>query len=153
MAGAHTGMGAIVSIGDGNSPENFIPVMGIKNVKPLGISRSTHDTTDMSGNNWKTFIGGLVDGGEVSFDANWLPRDPSQSQASGGLMAEFDRSSCDSLRNIRIDVPECPGEAPAYIAMAAIFSGMDIDMQMDDLMSFAGTFKVSGRPELVIETT
>lgn len=148
----HTGFGAILSVGDGNSPENFVPILGVKSISGPSMSRDTHDTTDMnSATNYRSYIGGLVDGGELSFEANWLPRDPTQGQETGGLWAEFDRSSCDSLRNWRVDIPDCPGEAPSYMAVSGIFSGMNVEIPMDDLMSFSGTIKVSGRPELVVE--
>lgn len=156
---AHTGMGAILSMGDGQSPENFIPVLGVKSISGPSITRETHDTTQMRNIDritglpslWRTFVGGLVDAGEVSFEANWLPRDPSQNQSEGGLMAEFDRGSCDSIRHWRVDIPDCPGEPPAYMAFDGILSGQNIEIPMDDLMGFSGTLKVSGRPNLTVE--
>lgn len=148
---AHTGMGAILSIGDGESPENFTPILGIKSISGPSIQRETFDTTEMNAASiYRTFVGGLVDGGELSFEANWLPRHPTQGQEEGGLMAEFDRGSCDSIRNFQIAVPDCPGEPEAYLAVSGIFTGMNIEIPMDDLMAFSGTIKVSGRPELVV---
>lgn len=158
----HTGMGAILSVGDGQSPENFTPVLGVKSISGPSISRDTHDTTQMNQTRvnaaletvpdlYRKFVGGLVDAGEVSFDADWLPRHPSQNQDEGGLMAEFDRGSCDSIRNWRIEIPDCPGEPEAYMQFAGILTGMGIEIPMDDLMAFSGTIKVSGRPELVVE--
>lgn len=150
---AHTGFGAQLQKGDGNSPENFIAIMGIKSISGPSITRDTHDTTTMmSPSGWREFIGGLVDGGEVGFDANWLPRDETQNQELGGLMAEFDKSSCNSRGNWRILLPECDGEPEGYLEFAGILSGQNIDIPMDDLMGFSGTLKVSGRPDLVIET-
>lgn len=156
---AHTGMGAILQKGDGNSPENFFDVLGVKSIAGPDISRETHDTTTMaSEGGWREFIGGLVDAGEVSFEANFLPRDPSQNQTAqgedspaGGFMAEFDKTSCDSRGNWRILLPECAGEADGYWEFAGIVTGQSIQMPMDDLMGFSGTIKVSGRPTLVLE--
>lgn len=159
---AHTGMGAVLSVGDGQSPENFTAVLGIKSISGPSITRDTHDTTTMEQTRvndsaqtvvdlYRRFVGGLVDAGEVSFEANWLPRDPTQNQEAGGLMAEFDRGSCDSVRNWRIDIPDCPGEPASYMAFAGILSGQNIEIPMDDLMAFSGTIKVSGRPTLVTE--
>lgn len=149
---AHTGMGAVLSMGDDNSPPNFTPVLGIKSISGPSITRDTHDTTDMAqADLYRRFVGGLVDAGEVSFDANWLPRHPSQSQDAGGLWAEFDRGSCDSIRAWRIDIPDCPGEPAAAMEFEGILTGMNIEIPMDDLMAFSGTIKVSGRPTLVVE--
>ena len=148
---AHTGFGALLLKGDGASPENFIAIMGVKSINGMSISRATHDTTDMqSPNGWREFVGGLVDGGEVSFEANFLPRNATQNQEEGGFMAEFDKSSCDSRGNWRIQFPECDGEAEGYFEFAGVATGQQVQFPLDDLMGFSGTIKVSGRPELVI---
>lgn len=150
---ARTGYGALLQRGDGASPENFVTIMGVKSISGPDISRETHDTTEMaSGINWRTFIGGLVDGGEISFDANWLPRDETQGQTAAGWFGQFDRSSCDSLDNLRIVTPSCPGEDTVSVEFQGIVTGASVEIPMDDLMAFTGTLKVSGRPEIVIET-
>lgn len=147
-----TGLGTKLQKGDGNSPENFISVLGIKSVSGPDISRDIHDTTDMDAVQYRTFIGGLVDAGEISFEANFLPRDATQNQSSGGFMAEFDQGSCDSRGNWRILLPDCEGQPEAYWEFSGVVSGQSIELPMDDIMTFQGTIKVSGRPELVIGT-
>lgn len=152
---ARTGFGAFLQKGDGASPENFVTMLGVKSMSGPSISRDMHDVTAMtSPAGWREFVGGLKDGGEVSFDANWLPRDATQGQeeGGGGFMAEFDKDSCESRGNWRILVPACPGEDEMALQFAGIVSGMNIEIPMDDLMSFSGTIKVSGRPELIVES-
>jgi hypothetical protein len=147
----HTGFGALILKGDGNSPENFVAVMGVKSITGPNIQRGTHETTDMqSPDGWKQFIGGLVDAGEVSFEANLLPSDPTQNQESGGFMAEFDKTSCDSLANWRISFPVCAGEPEGYLGFEGIATGQNMTFPLDDLMGFQGSLKVSGRPEIVL---
>lgn len=150
---AHIGFGAQLQKGDGASPENFIAIMGVKSITGPEISRDSVDTTTMnSPNGFRTFIGGLVDGGEVSFEANWLPRDDTQNQAAGGFMAEFDKPSCSSTGNWRLVAPPCEGEADVYLEFNGLVTGQSIELPLDDVMGFTGTIKVSGRPELVIES-
>ena len=155
---ARTGYGALLQKGDGATPENFISILGVKSMSGPSISRDVQDVTSMtSGDGWREFIGGLNDGGEVSFEANWLPRDPTQSQEQDtggdtGFMGEFDKDSCASRGNWRILVPACPGEDEVSLTFAGIVTGQNIEIPMDDVMSFQGTIKVSGRPELVVET-
>lgn len=150
---ARTGFGALLQKGDGASPENFVSILGIKSISGPDISRDTHDTTDMlNPSQFRTFIGGLVDAGELSFDANWLPLDATQNQETGGLMAEFDKESCDSLSNYRIVTPSCPGEDTLIIELGGILSGSSFELPMDDLMAFTGSVKLSGRPNLLVET-
>lgn len=149
----HTGFGAYLQRGDGASPENFVSIIGVKSVSGPSISRETHDTTDMAApSGWRTFIGGLNDGGEVTFEGNFLPREPTQGQEEGGLMGEFDKSSCDSLGNWRFLIPDCEDEPTSYLEFAGILTNMGLEFPMDDVMTFNGGLKVSGRPRLVIET-
>lgn len=150
---ARTGFGAELQKGLGDSPETFVTILGIKSISGPEISRETHDVTTMtSPSGWREFIGGLKDAGEVSFEANWLPRDHTQGQQDNGFMAEFDRDSCESRGNWRILVPACEGEPEVYLQFGGIVTGQNITLPMDDVMAFTGKIKVSGRPELVIET-
>lgn len=146
---ARTGFGALIQKGTGTgSPEDYVTILGIKSISGPSITRDTHDTTVMtSPGGWREFIGGLKDGGEVSFTANWLPRDTTQ----GDLADEFDKDSCESRSNWRIVVPACPGEPEVYLEFAGVLTGQNIEIPMDDLMGFEGTIKVSGRPTLNIE--
>ena len=146
---ARTGFGALIQKGTGSgSPEDYVTILGIKSISGPSITRDTHDTTVMtSPGGWREFIGGLKDGGEVSFTANWLPRDTTQTD----LQEEFDKDSCESRSNWRIVVPACPGEPEVYLEFAGVLTGQNIEIPMDDLMGFEGTIKVSGRPTLVIE--
>lgn len=149
---ARTGYGALLKRGDGNSPETFSTVYGIKSMQGPSITRDTHDVTSMtSPGGYKQYIGGLKDGGELTFDANWLPRDPTQSQ-DDGIMSEFDRDSCESLRNWQVEIPACPGEPAVTFEFAGIYTAQNISISMTDVMTFSGTIKISGRPSIVITT-
>ncbi len=147
---AHIGLGAQLQRGDGNSPENFVSVLGIKSITGPGIKRDAIDVTDMNSGTFREFIGGLVTGGTISFEANFLPRDPTQNQETGGFMAEFDKTSCDSRGNWRITLPECEGDSEGYFQFAGIVTGQSVTLPMDAVMAFTGEITVSGRPELVI---
>ena len=150
---AHIGAGSKLQRGDGASPENFVDVLGIKGINGPGITRDSVETTDMATGGWRTFTPGLKDGGEVTFDANFLPAEPTQNQSAGGLMAEFDSDSCAGLRNWRIVLPPCDGEPDAYWEFAGFLTGQEIEQPLDDVMAFSGTLKVSGRPALIIEAS
>lgn len=149
--GESTGQGIQFQRGDGETPESFVSILGIKSVSGPGMSRDIHDVTDMDSGTFREFIGGLVDAGEFSFEANFLPREETQNQSIGGFMREFRKNSCDSKRNWRIILPECEGEADAYWEFEGIVSGQDVDMPLDDVMSFNGTVKISGEPILYVD--
>lgn len=148
---AHIGQGAQIQRGDGNSPENFVAVLGITNITGPNMQREAIDVTDMDSGTYRKFIGGLVDAGEVQFEANFLPRNDTQNQSEGGFMAEFDKGSCDSRGNWRITLPACAGEPDGYFEFAGVVTGQSIQIPMETKMAFSGTIKVSGRPTLVLE--
>jgi predicted secreted protein len=148
---AHIGQGAQIQKGDGASPENFVAVLGVTSITGPNIQREAIDVTDMDSGTYRKFIGGLVDAGEVSFEANFLPRSASQNQESGGFMAEFDKHSCNSAGNWRIALPPCEGEPDGYFQFSGDVTGQQIQMPGDAKMSFSGSIKVSGRPVLTIE--
>jgi hypothetical protein len=58
-----------------------------------------------SPNGWREFIGGLVDAGEVTFEANLLPRNETQNQEAGGFMAEFDKILLRLARKLAHQLP------------------------------------------------
>lgn len=147
-----SGYGALLQVGDGLSPETYTTILGVKNISGPEITRETYDTTQMDGDGWRTFIGGLNDAGEITFDANWLPLEETQGQSGNGWMAQFDKESCESLTNLRLVLPTCPDEDEIYLEMQGVVTGQSVQVPMDDLMSFSGTLKVSGRPDLVIVT-
>jgi predicted secreted protein len=147
---AHIGLGAQLLKGDGQSPENFVAVLGIKSITGPGIKRDAIDVTDMNSGTFREYIGGLVTGGTISFDANFLPADGSQNQSDGGFMAEFDKTSCDSRGNWRINLPVCEGDSEGYFEFAGIVTGQSVTIPLDNVMAFTGEITVSGRPTLVI---
>jgi predicted secreted protein len=153
VGNAHTGFGAVLQRGNGESPEEFVDVSGIKSISGPSMTRDTHDVTDnQSESNFREFIGGLVNGGEFSFSGNFLPKDPTQNQDAGGLMAEFEKTSCDSKRNWRMVLPACDGAPEGQFDFGGILTNFSVDLPMDDVMSFQATLKVSGKPTLTYVT-
>ncbi len=148
----HTGMGAQLQKGDGNSPETFTAIMGIKSISGPSIKRDTFDTTSLnSPDGFREFIGGMSDGGEVSFEAQFLQGDDAhQGYETGGFLSEFLKGSCNSRGNWRITLPECDGEPTGHFAFAGVVTGAGFNID-DTLMGFTGTIKVSGKPDLVFD--
>lgn len=145
---AHIGLGAQLQKGDGNSPQNFLPIMGIKTITFSGFKRDAIDVSDMNSGNWKKMVGGMVDGGTVSFDGNFLPKEGTQA----GFMEEFDKSSCDSESDWRIVLPECAGESEGYFEFSGPATGAGFTIPMDAVMTMSGEVTISGKPTLVILT-
>jgi predicted secreted protein len=116
----------------------------IANVSDLsGPSRSreaievtAHDSPDQ----YREFVKGLKDGGEVTATINY---DPASAQISA-LDADFEEKP---LRNYQIVI--LPGEADEHTwTFSALITDLGDSFPVDDRMERDVTFKISGRPDL-----
>ncbi|MGW4030745.1 phage tail tube protein [Streptomyces sp. NPDC004838] len=136
MAGIDA-FGVAFARGDGAVPEVFTAIAHVTNVGGPGLSRNTIDvTTHQSPDAWMEFIGGLKDGGEVSLDINYDPADHDQ------LIADFDDKDPRSYRLV------FPDPAQTTWTLKSVMTGFEPSAPVDDKLSAALTFKVSGKPVL-----
>lgn len=133
---ASIGYGTLFKIGDAGSPEVFTAVAEVTSITPPGMSRDAIDATHMeSPDKFREFIAGLIDGGEVSFDLNFVPGGASTTL----LLAE-------------LEAP--PGNKQVVFATGEIFSfvgfctGFEPEAPVDDKMTATATYKVTGKPTL-----
>ncbi len=127
--------GTLFQRGDGASPEVFTTVGEATNISGPGYDRdvidvTSHDSTD----GIREFVGGLVDGGEVTFTVNW---DPS---IHASLVDDFQDAQ---PRNYKIVLPDPPAGEWAF---PAFITGMGHEYPHDDKMSADFTFKIAGAP-------
>ena len=96
------------------------------------------DVSNMdSPNGYNEFIAGMGEGGEVSFEGNYL-NDASQAQALTDFQAK-------TVRNFAVVVPLA---TPATWSFSGFFSALDQSSKFDDKLGFSGTIKISGKPTL-----
>lgn len=120
--------------GDGGSPENFVAIANLGDVEGPSVERETHDvTTHGSPDAYREFLGGLKDGGEVSVDINYDPREHDI------LTDDFDDAA---PRNYKLVWPGTLGD----IEFAAVMSGFEPSGPVDGKLEASLTFKVSGKP-------
>ncbi len=135
MAG-FSGFGVQFKRGNNDGPpETFTTVGEATSISGPGMERDTIDVTSHdSPNRFREWVGGLVDGGEVSFEVNW---DPS---IHVGLIADFE----DPLpRSYQIVMPTPPG---GRFNFEGFITNMGHEFPLDDKMSADFTFKISGKP-------
>jgi predicted secreted protein len=137
MAGLDA-FGTAFQMGDGAAPEVFTALANCTGITPPGIERETIDVTSHgSPEQWMEFIAGLKNGGEVSLELNYDPREhdvPLQEQlASDG-----------DPRNFKIVWPKQLGEW----SFAAVMTGFAPDAPYDDKLSAEVKFQVSGKPTM-----
>jgi len=114
-------------------------VAQVRDISGPGISTETTETTDRDGDGWKEFIGGLKDGGEVTFDILY---DPSAATHDGttGIVA---------LANSREEktwTVEWPGSVTW--SLPGIVTKFEPKAPLADAMTADVTVKVSGKPTL-----
>jgi predicted secreted protein len=107
----------------------------------LELSADTIETTTLSSDGWRTFIQGLKDAGEVSISGYF---DPAQHE---GLYTDFESGTVGSY------TIEFPAALGAKWAFSAIVTSYSTGAEVEDLVSFEATLKVSGKPTLTIGTT
>jgi predicted secreted protein len=109
----------------------------VTNVGGPGLARDTYDVTAHdSPDQWREFIGGLKDGGEVSLDINYDPAD------HDSLVADFDDSA---PRNYELAFPTTP---ETVWGLSLILTGFEPAGPHDDKLTATVTFKVTGPPVL-----
>ncbi|WP_017602209.1 phage tail tube protein [Nocardiopsis lucentensis] len=121
--------------GDGGSPETFDLVGEATDISGPEMSRDTievtsHDSPDA----FREWVGGLKDGGEVTFTVRYDP------DLHNPLQDDFDD---EQTRNYQIRLPDVPGGIWNF---SAFITNMGLSFPMEDAMGADFTFKISGKP-------
>lgn len=134
--------GTALHRGNGATPvEAFEIIADVTNISGPSMERETLDLTSHgSPEQWREFIGGIKDGGEVSLDLNY---DPGES-THNTLHEDFDD---DLPRNFRIVFPD---DVQTAWEVKLILTGLEPEYPFDDKMACSGTWKVSGKPHLTV---
>lgn len=137
MAG-FSGFGTKFQRGDGASPEVFATIGEATNISGPALERDTIDVTSHdSTNGFREWVGGLKDGGEVSFEVNY---DPSIHNVL------YDDLNDTQPRNYKVILPDGVDGDGAEWAFQAFLTGVGQEYPMDDKLTNEFTFKVSGEP-------
>lgn len=131
------GFGTQFQRGDGADPEVFTAIGNVLSVSGPSRSRATLDMSSQdSPDQYNEFLGGFVNGGEVSFDVNY---DPAKHDS---LNEDFH----DPLpRNYKIVFPD---DATTTWAFKAVMTAFEPTAPHDDKMTASLSFQVSGKPTI-----
>lgn len=126
---------------DSNGAGTFVAVANISDVSGPSRSRdaievTAHDSPD----NYREFVKGLKDGGEVEITINYDPGDTTHQQ----LDADFEE---DDLRAYQVVI--LPGKDDEHTwEFTGLITDIGDEFPYDDKMERKVTFKVSGKPTL-----
>jgi len=139
---ALSAFGTLIKQGDGASPENFTAIAEIRDIKgPKMVADVIDVTVHNSSSPWKKFISGLLEGGEIQLDVNFIPTDPTQSQSSGVLSDMVNRVR----RNYQLYFPDSGHTTWAF---SAVVVGFDMTAAPKDALMATITLRISGAPTL-----
>lgn len=126
-------MGTLLKIGANSIAE-------LSSISGLSLSAETIDTTALdSTGGYKTFIRGMKDAGEVSISGNFNPGD------TNGQYAVYDAFEDGEVLNLSILFPASLGAEWTFSGIVTAFS---TSAELDGVVSFEATIKVSGQPNL-----
>lgn len=142
MAGLD-GIGASFLASDMASAPTFTEIANVTSISGPSISRETYDVTahDSTGG-YREFIGGLREGGEVSFDLNFDPEAPTHQTLIGYLGDAV-------ARDYQVTLPN----DAATFDFSGFLTGWDVSLPIDDKITAAVTFKVTSKPTLTVGST
>lgn len=134
--------GTLLKKGDGGSPESFTAIAEVSNIGGPNLSLDPIDVTHHSSTaGWKEFVGGLLDGGEVSFEINYDPVGATH-DASTGLIADM---VARTMRNFQLVFPDTGNTTWSFAALVTAFEPSE---PVDDKLAASITLKLSGQPTL-----
>jgi tail tube protein len=131
------GFGSVFEIVSDTSPDLFVAMSEIKSITPPSVDVDQVEVTHMqSPNQFREFISGLLDGGEVSFEMNFIPGNTSDDRLFELLNLP---TGVSRRRACRISYPN----GVTWFFNAEV-TGYEPDVPFDDAMTATVTLKVSG---------
>ncbi len=131
------GYGSEFQIQAENSPDTFVALAEVISITPPSSTLDQIDVTHMtSPNRRREFISGLIDGGECSFDMNFVPGSTSDDRLFELLTLPVGTSR---RRACRISFPN-----GVTWSFNAELTGYEPTVPVDDKMTATVTFKVTG---------
>lgn len=131
------GYGSVFEIVSDTSPDAYIALAEVKSITPPSIDVDQVEVTHMqSPNRYREFISGLLDGGEASFEMNFVPGSTSDDRIFELLNLP---TGVSRRRACRISYPN--GVTWSFDAEV---TGYEPDIPFDDAMTATVTLKVSG---------
>ena len=137
---ADLGFGVLLKRGDGATVEAFTAIAELIGLSGPGLALDTVESTHTeSANAAKEYIAGLLDGGEVSADLNFLPGNATHT----GLVADWQART---LRNWEVIWPDTGSTTWSF---AAFVTSYEPSAPIEDRMTASVSLKLSGIPTFV----
>ena len=116
-------------------------VANVTNISGPGLTLETIDVTNhSSASNWREFIGGLKDGGEINIDISYEPAGTTHKNTAGGLLYFL---TTRAIAYFSLTFPNAT--AWSFTALVASFTP---GLGVGDALTASVTLKITGAPSL-----
>ena len=142
VTAAINAFGTLLKIGDGGGSEVFTTIAEVTNISGPSLSLEMLEVTNHSSTaGWKERIGGLLDGGEVSFDLNFIPTNSTHSYSAGLVHDMVGRTR----RNFKIVFPDGGSTTWTFAAFVNKFAP---NAPVNGQLSVSVGLMITGQPTL-----
>jgi hypothetical protein len=142
MTDSVTSFGTFLKIGDGGTPETFATIVNVGDLDGPDLSLDTEDITNHSGDGWSEFAGTILNGGEVSFQINYLPTEATHNLDTGLQADMLNRVK----RNFQLVYPDPGGNGYKF---AALVTGFKAKAPVKGVLRADVKLKISGKVEKI----
>lgn len=133
------GLGTLLKIGDGQSPEVFTAIAEVKDITGPGLTQEFAEFThQQSPNRFREYKPTFKNSGDVTFKVNMLPDDLTQGFTTSGLLKDYEDQT---LRNFQILYPDAGATLAAFHAYVA---NMQPAAPMAAPLEFNLTLRITG---------
>lgn len=139
---AVSAFGTQLKIGDGAGSESFATIAELRTISGPSLNAETIDVTvHNTSTPFRRYISGLLDGGDVTFDLNFIPTEATHGYSSGVLADMLARAR----RNFQIVFPDT---GTTTWLLPTIITGFEVSSDPADVLQASCTLKVAGPPTL-----
>lgn len=138
---ALSSFGTFLKIGNGGTPtETFTTIAEVRDISGPSFSVGTEDVTNHDSNGWREHIPTIIEGGEVTFDINFVGG-ATQGFASGSL---YDDMIDKTKRNFQIVLPAGVGASNDTGSFAAYVTGFELSAPVEGVLTASVTLSITG---------
>jgi hypothetical protein len=147
---AFVGQGSILSVETATSPPTYQAVAEMKKVDFTGSKADQVDVTNMDSGAYREFKPTLLDAGDLSFTANYIPNDMTQQE----LFTLFNGRT---IAHWKLGLPDSSIETegyttPGFWEFDGFVSARDFNIETDKASEITGKIKITGEPTFTPES-
>lgn len=138
---ALSSFGTFLKIGNGGTPtETFTTIAEVRDISGPSFAVGTEDVTNHDSNGWREHIPTIIEGGEVTFDINFVGG-ATQGFGSGSL---YDDMIDKTKRNFQIVLPAGVGSSNDTGSFAAYVTGFELSAPVEGVLTASVTLSITG---------